>query len=99
MITPILAEQAAERIGVYLDKCGITDPVDRYLALKISVADASTWLNTLNKDGLGDGLDAWDVIAGLDLLAAKEIMRFPIGGGKSNAALLTAAPYMLEVQP
>ena len=99
MITPILADLAAERVATYLNRCGITDPVDRYRALRLSVADAPTWLNTLNNEKLGDGLDVWDVIAGLDLLAAKEIMRFPTGAGKSHPALLTAAPCMLEVQP
>ena len=97
MTTPLLADLAAERLANYLDRCEITDPVDRYSALRRSIA--MTWLSTLSRHGLGDGLDVFDVIAGVDLLAAKEIMQFPTGAGKSTTALLTAVPYMLEVQP
>lgn len=82
MTTPILAARAAERLATYLDRHEITEPVDRYAALRRSLAVA--WLSTLVRHGLADGLDVWDVIAGLDLLAAKEIMRFPTGSGKSH---------------
>lgn len=85
MTTPILAELAAARLATYLDQCGITEPVDRYAALRRSVA--ITWLRTLERANLADGIDVWGIIAGIDLLAERTIMQFPIGSGKSQPAL------------
>lgn len=93
MTTPIQAELAAARLATYLDQCNIAEPADRYAALRRSVA--ITWLRTLDRAALADGIDVWDIIAGIDLLAERTIMQFPTGSGKSRPA----AYYLAEGQP
>lgn len=84
MTSPIQAELAAARLATYLDQCSITEPTDRYAALRRSVA--ITWLRTLERAALADGIDVWDIIAGIDLLAERTIMQFPTGNGKTQPA-------------
>ena len=88
--TPILVDAAKAALNQYLDDAGITEPVDRYTALRRQIA--VTWLNQLQGAGLAADLDVWDIIAGIDALAGDLIWQMPHGGGKSK-------PALLEVQP
>ena len=97
--TPIRVAAAQAALNQYLDDAGITAPVDRYNALQRQIA--RTWLQQLQGAGLAAGLDVWDVVAGKDALIGALIWEMPVGGGKSDPALLALRPSplaMLEVQ-
>lgn len=88
--TPIRVAAAQAALNQYLDDAGITNPLDRYNALQRQIAQ--TWLQQLQRAGLADGLDVWDVIAGKDALIAALIWQIPTGAGKSHPAMLEAQP-------
>ncbi len=93
MITPIKVNEAKAGLTLLLDDAGVRGPVDRYLLLEPNIAEA--WFVQLQRAGLADGLDVWDVIAGKDALIADLLWQFPTGAGKTNPALLRTSPALL----
>lgn len=87
-------------LSLYLYDAGIRSPEDQYLALNRQIAQS--WFGQLQRAGLAQGLDVFDVVAGKDALIAELIMQMPTGSGKSNPALLSLerpTPALLAVQP
>lgn len=73
--TPIRVDAAKAALNQYLDDASITAPADRYAALNRQIA--MTWLQQLQRAGLADGLDVFDIIAGRDALIGALIWQMP----------------------